>query len=417
MKIADRMNLLGTETAFRVLQQIQNFPPERRKRVISFALGEPDFNTPEHIKQAGIRGIEQNHTHYVTSAGIPELREVIADFASKQRNIKITPDMITVFNSGKMTIGLSVLTCMNQGDEVIYPNPGYPIYESMIRTFGGKPVPALLREDDNWNYDTDRLRNMITDKTKMIVLNSPQNPTGGLLSKQNLSAIAEICLDNDLWVLSDEIYGEFVYDPNYEFHSITEIPGMQERTIILDGFSKYYAMTGWRLGYSISSPEIAKHMANWATNFISCAPHFVQDAGIAAMREGKTESDLMIKTFKERRDLICDLLNAIPGISVKKPRGAFYLFANVTEACKNLGLKDALAFQQFILDKADVAILARAFFGSRDPDERGEFVRFSYCVSTEDIINGCERMKAAVEGRPVKFKSANSADSAKDDDN
>jgi aspartate/methionine/tyrosine aminotransferase len=267
MKTADRMNLLGTETAFRVLQQIQNFPLERRKRVISFALGEPDFNTPEHIKQAGIRGIEQNHTHYVPSAGIPELRQAIAEFASAQRNIKITPDMITVFNSGKMTIGLSVLTCMNPGDEVIYPNPGYPIYESMIRTFGGKPVPALLREDDNWNYDTDRLRGMINDRTKMIVLNSPQNPTGGLLSKQNLSAIAEICLDNDLWVLSDEIYGEFVYDPNYEFHSITEIPGMQERTIILDGFSKYYAMTGWRLGYSISSPEIAKHMANWATTY------------------------------------------------------------------------------------------------------------------------------------------------------
>lgn len=405
MKLAERMKRLGTETAFRVLQQIQNFPPERRKKVISFALGEPDFNTPEHIKQAGIKGIQENHTHYVPSAGIPELREEIAKFASSQRNMKITPDMITVMSAGKITIGLAVLTCMNEGDEVIYPNPGYPIYESMIRTFGGKPIPALLREENNWNYDTDQLRNLITDKTKMIILNSPQNPTGGLLTKENLSAIAEICLEHDLWVLSDEIYAEFVYDQGYEFHSITEIPGMMERTIILDGFSKFFAMTGWRLGYAIANPEISKHMANWATNFTSCAPHFVQDAGVAAMREDKAPSREIIKTFKERRDLICKLLNDIPGISVIKPRGAFYLFANVTQACNNLGLKNSLAFQDFILEKANVAILSRDFFGSRDRSETGEFVRFSYCVSTENIINGCKRMKDAIEGKPVKYET------------
>jgi aspartate/methionine/tyrosine aminotransferase len=403
MKLADRMERLGTETAFRVLQQIQSFPPERRSRVISFAIGEPDFNTPEHIKQAGIQSIQDNNTHYVSSAGIPELREEVAKFASGQRNISITPDMVTILPAGKIVIGLAILSCMDPGDEVIYPNPGYPIYESMIRVFGGKPVPALLKEEDNWNYNTDYLRSMINDRTKMIILNSPQNPTGGLLSRANLEAIAEICLDNDLWVLSDEIYSEFVYDPNFEFHSITEIGGMQERTIILDGYSKYFAMTGWRLGYAIANPELSKHIANWATNFISCAPPFVQDAGLAALKEDRAPSIAMIKTFKERRDLICDMLNAIPGVSVQKPRGAFYLFANVTEVCKELGLKNALAFQQFILDKCDVAILARGFFGTRDLDEVGEFVRFSYCVSTNDIINGCNRIRAAVEGRQIDF--------------
>ena len=416
MKIADRMSLLGTETAFRVLQQVANFPPERRKRIISFGLGEPDFNTPEHIKDAGIQAIKDNKTHYVPSAGIPELREEVARFASAQRGIKITSDMVTILPAGKITIGLAILSCMNAGDEVLYPNPGYPIYESMIRVFGGKPVSTLLTEDNNWNYDTDALRSRITDKTKMIVLNTPQNPTGGVLSKANLQAIAEICLDHDLWVLSDEIYAEFVYDPGYEFHSIAELPGMQERTIILDGFSKYFAMTGWRLGYAIANPEISKHIANWATNFISCAPPFVQEAGLAALREDKTNSNLMIKTFKERRDLVCDLLNGIPGISVKKPRGAFYLFANVTEACKNLGLKDALAFQNFILEKANVVVLARDFFGTREIDEQGQFVRLSYCISTDDIENGCKRIKDAVEGRPVNYSAGKSGDCKKDDD-
>lgn len=404
MRIADRMSLLGTETAFKVLQQIQNFPPERRAKVISFALGEPDFNTPEHIKQAGIKSIQENNTHYVPSGGILELRQEIAKFASARRNIKITPNMVTVHSAGKVIIGYAMLTCMNAGDEVIYPNPGYPIYESMIRVFGGRPISALLKEENNWNYDVDALRHLITDKTKMLVLNSPQNPTGGLLSKDNLTAIAEVCLDHDLWVLSDEIYSEFIFDQGYEFHSIAEVSGMQERTIILDGFSKYFAMTGWRLGYSITNPAVNVHMANWATNFLSCAPPFVQHAALAAVKEDTAPSNKMVQTFKERRDLICKLLNEIPGISVIKPRGAFYLFANVTKACENLGLKDALAFQSFILDKANVAILAREFFGSRDPSEKQEYVRFSYCVSTENIIEGCKRMKDAVEGKSMDSK-------------
>ncbi len=405
MKLADRLERLGTETAFRVLQQISEFPEERQNRVISFAIGEPDFDTPEHIKQAGIQAIQEDDTHYVSSRGLLELREEVAKFASEQRGININPDQIQIFNSGKMTIGMAILTCMDEGDEVIYPNPGYPIYESMINVFGGTPVPFLLEEKDNWNYDTDRLRNMITDKTKMIILNSPQNPTGGLLNQNNLEAIAEICLDNDLWVLSDEIYAEFVYDPNYEFHSIAEIPGMQQRTIILDGFSKFFSMTGWRLGYAIANTDVISAMGTWATNFISCAPPFVQRAGITALREDKGPSYRMVNTFHERRDLIVERLNEIPGISVIMPRGAFYLFANVTEACENLGLSNAVDFQNFLLDRANVAVLARTFFGSRDRREDQEYVRFSYCVSTEDIINGCNRIKTVVEGGSVDYSS------------
>ena len=404
MKLADRMSWIGTETAFKVLQQINEFPEERRNKIISFAIGEPDFNTPEHIKKAGIDAIANDQTHYVSSGGLPELKEEIAKFASSQRNIEITPDMVQVFNSGKMTIGMSILACMDAGDEVIYPNPGYPIYESMIDTFGGKSIPFLLDEENNWNYDTDKLRGMITDKTKMIILNSPQNPTGGLLSIENLNAIAEICIDNDLWVLSDEIYAEFVFDETHEFHSIAEIPGMQERTIILDGFSKFFAMTGWRLGYAIANPEVTKSFGTLATNFISCAPPFVQLAGVEALKADKAPSYNMVKTFHERRDLIVQMLNEIEGVSVKMPRGAFYLFANITEACKNLGLKDALSFQHYLLDSANVAVLAREFFGARDPNEDQEFIRFSYCVSTEDIVNGITRIKTVVDGGQVKYE-------------
>jgi aspartate/methionine/tyrosine aminotransferase len=397
MKLADRMQRLGTETAFAVLAQINNFPPERRARVISFAIGEPDFNTPEHIKQAGIQSIAENNTHYVPSAGLMELREEVAKFASATRGgMPVTPEMVTILPSAKMVIGVTMLTCMDPGDEVLYPNPGYPIYESQIRVFGGKPVSCLLDGERGFEYDVDRLRASITDKTRMIVINSPQNPTGGVLSKANLQAIAEIALENDLWVLSDEIYSNFLYD-NEQFHSIAQIPEMQERTIILDGFSKFFAMTGWRLGYSITNPEVAKHFANWATNSISCTAPFVQHAGLAALREDQAPSWEMVKAFDERRRLICNLLNDIDGISVRRPKGAFYLFANVTEACKKMGLRNALAFQQFLLDKADVAVLARAFFGSRDPSETQEYIRFSYCVSTEDITAGCARIKKAVE--------------------
>ncbi|MHA1734185.1 MAG: pyridoxal phosphate-dependent aminotransferase [Promethearchaeota archaeon] len=396
MRLADRLQALGTETAFEVLDRISRFPPERRENIVSFAIGEPDFDTPAHIKAAGIQAINDNYTHYAPSAGFVELREAIAEYASATKKLDVGADNVTVLPSAKLVINLAVLTCTDPGDEVIYPNPGYPIYESQIRVFGCTPVPAPLTEEAAWNYDTDYLRNLITDRTKMIVLNSPHNPTGGMLNKENLEAIAEIALEHDLWILSDEIYSNFVYD-NLEFRTIAELPGMAERTIILDGYSKFFAMTGWRLGYAITNPDVAKHFSTWATNTISCTASFTQMAGLAAMREDKAPSWAMVREFDSRRRLIHKLLNEIEGISALLPRGAFYIFANVTEACEKLGLPDAVAFQDYVLEQADVALLARTYFGAKDPDETQEYVRLSYCVSKENIEEGLARIKRVVE--------------------
>ncbi|NMC05313.1 MAG: pyridoxal phosphate-dependent aminotransferase [Candidatus Lokiarchaeota archaeon] len=396
MQLADRMNLLGTETAFSVLERIQGFPAERQKRMISFALGEPDFNTPEHIKKAAIQSITNNRTHYTPSGGIPPLREAIAKFVSQTKRIPVGPEHICVLPAAKYVIALSVLTCTNPGDEVIYPNPGYPIYESMVKTFGCKPVPAPLVEKNNFNYDIDTLRHLITPKTKMIMINTPNNPTGSVLTDDNLKAIAEMAIEHDLWIFTDEVYGNIVFD-GIKYRSIAEIPNMQERTIILDGFSKYWAMTGWRLGYSIANPEITRLFSRWATNTVSCTATFIQDAGIAAMNEPKTESDAMVREFQARRDLVHKLLNDIDGISAVKPRGAFYIFANVTKACQKLGLKDSIAFQNYILDACDVAVLSRTYFGSRPADEKDEYIRLSYCISKEQITEGLARIKQAVE--------------------
>ncbi|MHA1338800.1 MAG: pyridoxal phosphate-dependent aminotransferase [Promethearchaeota archaeon] len=397
MKFADRMNLLGTETAFSVLAEIQNFPPERKANVISFAIGEPDFNTPEHIKNAAIESIKNNRTHYTPSAGIPELRKAIADYVKVQKNIEVGVENICVLPSAKFVINLAILSCTDPGDEVIYPNPGYPIYESQIRVFGCKPISAPLVEEEDFNYDVDKLRNLINDKTKMIILNNPNNPCGSVLTEKQLEAIREIALEHDLWILSDEIYCNLVYD-GLKFRSIAELPDMQERTIILDGFSKFFAMTGWRLGYVIANPRVIEYFARWVTNTVSCTATFVQDAGVAAMTQPMDPSWAMVRQFEERRNLICDLINDIDGMHVKRPKGAFYVFANITEACKKLGFKDSLEFQNKLLEAKDVAVLSRIFFGRRDPDETEEYIRFSYCVSKEDIIKGMKRIKEFVEG-------------------
>ncbi|MHA1897683.1 MAG: pyridoxal phosphate-dependent aminotransferase [Promethearchaeota archaeon] len=396
MKYADRMDRLGTETAFAVLAQVASFPQERREHIISFGIGEPDFNTPEHIKSAAIQSIQNNRTHYTPSAGIPELREAIAQYVSKQKNLNVTAENVCVLPGAKLTINYAIATCTDPGDEVIYPNPGYPIYESQINVFGCKAVPAPLIEEEDFGYDIDALRNAITDKTKMIIINNPNNPCGSVLSNSQLEAIREIALEHDLWILSDEIYANLVYD-GMTYHSIAELPDMFDRTIILDGFSKFFAMTGWRLGYAIGNPQIIDYFARWATNTISCSATFVQDAGLAAMTQPMDASIAMVHEFERRRDLICDLLNDIDGISVRKPKGAFYVFANVTEACKKLNLKDSLEFQNRLLEKEDVVVLARDYFGHKSPDETQEYVRLSYCVSEDDIREGIARIKKFVE--------------------
>lgn len=392
MQYAERLKRLGTETAFEVLQQIQEFPQERRENIISFAIGEPDFNTPEHIKQAGIKAIQEDFTHYTPSRGILELREAVAEFVSDTKNINVAADNIVVFPAAKFIVDLSLLCCTNPGDEVIYPNPGYPIYESLINVHNCRAVPAQLWESEGWNYNIDELRDLVTERTELIVINSPENPTGSVLNQKNLEALAEIALENDIWILSDEIYSNIIYD-NQDYISIAAHPDMQNRTIILDGFSKFFAMTGWRLGYAVVNEKLAEHFTRWATNTISCTATFTQRAGLEAMEEDKSASLAMVKEFERRRDLIHERLNEINGISALKPKGAFYIFANVTDACRNKGLKNSLEFQDYVLEKADIAVLSREYFGNKPPEEKDDYVRFSYCVSYEEIEEGMDRLE------------------------
>ncbi|MHA1671887.1 MAG: pyridoxal phosphate-dependent aminotransferase [Promethearchaeota archaeon] len=392
MHYAERLNDLGTETAFEVLRRIQDFPEKRRDNIISFAIGEPDFPTPDHIKKAGIKAIEEDFTHYNPSEGIPELRKAIAEFVSTTKNINISENNVIVLPSAKFVLDLALLSCTNPGDEVIYPNPGYPIYESLIKVHQCKGVNAQLWESEEWNCNIDELRENISDKTKLIIINSPHNPTGLMLNKENLEALSEIALENDIWILSDEIYSNMVYD-NFDFRSIAAHPDMLNRTIILDGFSKFFSMTGWRLGYAIVNEQLAEHFAKWLTNTISCTATFTQIAGVTAMIEDKTPSIEMVKQFEKRRDLIYERLTKMDGISAVKPKGAFYIFANVTGACEKLNLKNSLEFQDHLLEHADVAVLSRNYFGRKTPEENQEYVRFSYCISEKNIEEGMNRIE------------------------
>ncbi|MFW9825023.1 MAG: pyridoxal phosphate-dependent aminotransferase [Candidatus Thorarchaeota archaeon] len=392
MNYAERLNRLGTETAFEVLSRIQNFPESRKKNIISFAIGEPDFNTPEHIKKAGIKAIKQNYTHYTVSAGIPELREGIAKFINENRGMNISSKNVIILPSAKFTIDLALLSCTNPGDEVIYPNPGYPIYESLINVHGCRAKPAQLIEREDWNYNIEELINQISNNTKLIIINTPQNPTGSILNQKNLEVLAKIALENDLWILSDEIYSNIIYD-NFKYKSIATLPDMQERTIILDGFSKFFSMTGWRLGYAIVNEDLANHLAKWLTNTISCTATFTQMAGVTAITTDKKPSHAMVQEFEKRRNLIHERLNKIDGISAVLPKGAFYIFANVTKACEKLNLKNSLELQEYFLEKRDIAVLSRTYFGHRFPDEKEEYIRLSYCISQDNIIEGMNRIE------------------------
>ena len=395
MKYADRLNRLGTETAFEVLNRIQNLPESKRKNIISFSIGEPDFDTPKHIKKAGIAAIKKNYTHYSVSAGIPELRLGIAEFMNENRGLSVTSKNVVVLPSAKFVVDLTLLSCTNPGDEVIYPNPGYPIYESLINVHGCIAISAQLLESEEWNYNIEGLLDKISDKTKLIIINSPQNPTGSILNQKNLEVLAKIAVKNDLWILSDEIYSNIVYD-NIKYKSIATLPEMLERTIILDGFSKFFSMTGWRLGYAIANEELTKHFTKWLTNTISCTATFTQMAGITAITSDKAPSITMVQEFEKRRDLIHERLNRIEGISAVSPKGAFYIFANVTGACKKLNLKNSLELQEYFLENLDVAVLSRTYFGKEIPEEKEEYIRFSYCVSQDDINKGMDRIENAL---------------------
>lgn len=392
LKLAERMQWLGTETAFDVLARVNRLKEEGRD-IISFGLGEPDFETPDYIKQACKTALDENYTHYGPSAGRPELRAAIADVMTRTRGIRVTPEMVVVAPGAKPAIFAAMMALVNPGDEVIYPSPGYPIYESIADWIGARSVPARLREENAWCYDVKELAALVTPRTRVIVLNSPQNPTGGMLLAQDMEAIARIAMENDLWVITDEVYSQIVFsDP---FASIFSIPGMDQRTVVVDGFSKTYAMTGWRIGYAVCRPDLAAMMAKIETNIHSCTSIPTQRAAYAALTGPQEESRAMTAAFARRAARITELLNGIEGVSCVMPRGAFYVFPNVTGACARLGLKDANALCELLLERANVAVLPRTCFGRRLEDQ--EYIRLSYATSDANIEEGLRRMKAVIE--------------------
>lgn len=384
MQIADRMKMLGTETAFEVLAKAKALEAQG-KSIVHLEIGEPDFDTPANVKEAGIRGIRENYTHYGPSAGLPDTRKAIAEYSGKVRGIEFSPDEVVVVPGGKPIMFYAIMAVMNPGDEIIYPNPGFPIYESMINFMGGRAVPIPIREEKDFTLDVEELQRLVTPKTKMIIINSPANPTGGILERKDLEGIAEIAKKNNLWVLSDEIYQQILYDKKH--FSIASLPEMKERTIILDGFSKAYAMTGWRLGYGIMNKTLAPHITRLMTNSNSCTATFTQMAGAEALRGPQDSVGKMVAEFRKRRDLIVDGLNKIPGFSCKMPHGAFYVFPNI----KKTG-KTSQQMSDFLLNEAGVACLPGTSFG-----KLGEgYLRFSYANSQDNIKEALKRINGAI---------------------
>jgi len=378
------MSRLGTETAFEVLARAKALEAQGRE-IVHLEIGEPDFDTPKHIIEAACKALHSGYTHYTPSAGIPELRQAIAEEMSRTRGIPVQAENVVVTPGGKPIMFYTILALAEPGDEVIYPNPGFPIYESMINFTGAKPVPIPLREEYNFAFDIDEFKKLVTRKTKLIIINSPHNPTGGILDKETLEEIAKIAMERDIAVLSDEIYDRILYDG--EFHSIASIPGMQERTIILNGFSKTYAMTGWRLGYGVMPKDLAVHITRLMTNSNSCTNAATQVAGIAALKGPQDDVDRMVAAFRERRDVIVKGLNEIPGVSCVLPPGAFYAFPNI----KGTGMKSK-ALADYLLDEAGVACLSGTSFGAY-----GEgYLRLSYANSVPNIKKALERMAEAI---------------------
>src|SRR5438874_11022119 len=384
LRLAERMSRLGTETAFEVLNRARALEREG-KDIIHLEIGEPDFDTPKNVIEAGVEAMRAGWTHYGTSAGYPELRQAIADEVGRSRGVKVAPEEVVVVPGGKPIIFFSILALIDEGDEVIYPNPGFPIYESMINYVGAKAVPIRLREEMDFRLDVGELAGLINDRTKLIIMNSPQNPTGGVLTKNDIDGIARAIGDRNIVVLSDEIYSRLIFEG--EHHSIMSVSGMKERCILLDGFSKTYAMTGWRMGYGVMRADLATHVARLMTNSNSCTASFTPVAGIEAQRGSQESVDAMCAEFQKRRDAMVAGLNKIKGFSCRLPHGAFYVFPNITKTgWPSKKLADAL------LDDAGVAALSGTAFG-----DFGEgYLRFSVANSIENIEKALDRVTAWV---------------------
>jgi aspartate aminotransferase len=379
--LARRMGRLGTETAFEVLARARALEAQGR-HIVHLEIGEPDFDTPKSVTAAGVAAIERGETHYTPSAGILELREAIAGYLKRTRGLAYDASQIIVAPGAKPIMFYTILALVEHGDEAIFPDPGFPIYASMISFAGGTPVSLPLREENDYVPDLDELRRLITPKTKLIILNSPHNPTGGALSKEAVREVARLARENDIWVLSDEIYADLLYEG--EHHPIGREDGMLERTIVLDGFSKTFAMTGWRLGYGAFPKPLVEPVAKLVTNSVSCTATFTQRAGIVAMDQRPPEVDQMVAAFKQRRDAIVAGLNRIEGITCRTPAGAFYVFPNIT----GLGAGDAATVASRVLNEAGVACLAGTAFG-----RAGEgHLRLSYANSLENLELAVQRI-------------------------
>ncbi len=376
------MSRLGTETAFEVLVKARALEAKGRD-IVHLEIGEPDFDTPANIVEAAVGALHKGWTHYGPSAGLPALREAIAEEVGRSRKVSVSPDEVVVVPGGKPIIFFTILALADEGDEVIYPNPGFPIYESMIQFLGAKPVPIQLRESMDFRLDVDELKRLITDRTKLIILNSPQNPTGGVLERKDIEGIAAAIGDRDIMVLSDEIYSRLIYEGAH--HSLMSLDGFKDRVILLDGFSKTYAMTGWRLGYGVMRPDLAAQVARLMTNSNSCTASFTQVAGVEGIRGDQSSVTRMCEEFRRRRDLFHQRVNRIKGFSCRLPKGAFYMFPNITQTgWPSKKLADTL------LDDAGVACLSGTAFGAF-----GEgYLRFSVANSIENINKALDRVEA-----------------------
>ncbi|MCE5309878.1 MAG: pyridoxal phosphate-dependent aminotransferase [Acidobacteriales bacterium] len=381
LRLAERMSRLGTETAFEVLVRAKALEQKGRD-VIHLEIGEPDFDTPPNIVEAAVNALHEGYTHYNPAAGLPELRQAIAAEIASTRGVDVSTDEVVVMPGGKPIIFFTMLALVDRGDEVIFPDPGFPIYQSMIEFVGGKAVPLPLREEREFRLDVDELRGLITPRTRLIIVNSPQNPTGGVLTSQDVRELAgAIAGRDDIMVLSDEIYNRLIFEGRH--HSIVSLPGFKDRTILLDGFSKTYAMTGWRLGYGVMRPDLTAKIARLATNCHSCTATFSQMAAIEALKGDQSAVATMREAFRKRRDYFIERVNQIKGFNCIAPHGAFYAFANITQTgWKSKDLADAL------LEETGVALLSGTAFGAH-----GEgYVRFSIANSIQNIAKALDRI-------------------------
>jgi aspartate/methionine/tyrosine aminotransferase len=384
IKFAERMNHLGTETAFEVLARARALEAKGHD-IVHLEIGEPDFDTPRNIKEAARAALDAGFTHYGPSAGLPEARAAIAEYVAKTRQVEIDPQQVVITPGAKPIIFFTALALLDPGDEVIYPDPGFPIYESMVEYTGARRVSLPLAEQNGFAFDPDQLESLITKRTRLVIINSPHNPTGAVLPRETIARLAELAVRHDFFVLSDEIYARIIYEG--ENHTPYAFPGMPERTIILDGHSKTYAMTGWRLGYGIMPAAMATRVAKLQTNSNSCTCSFTQMAGIEALRGPQDAVDAMVKEFRARRDLIVEGLNRIPGFRCHRPSGAFYVFPNISRTGKT-----SKEMETFLMEKAGVAVLSGTSFG---PHGEG-FIRLSYANSQANLRKALDRIASVM---------------------